>query len=304
MAVPCLRKIAPTSEIAGVLTSADQPSGRGRAMVCSPVKEAALSLGLPLFQPQRLDADFIATVRGLEPQLLVVAAYGKIFRPAFLELFPLGGINVHPSLLPRHRGPSPISAAILEGDPITGVTIQRIAQKFDTGDILRQTRHPLRGDETTATLTEALAAEGSDLLLSVLNDLAAGNAPALIVQNEAEATYSHTVRKEDGRVRWEEPAELIERKVRAFDPWPRAFTSLGAETLLVLKSHVYPDTLPQESTGTPGLAVKAEKKHGLLVHTGRGILAVERLQLQFKKPLDWQAFLNGHPEIIGTRLGA
>jgi methionyl-tRNA formyltransferase len=304
LAVPCLRRIAPVFEIVGVLTSHDQPAGRGRGTVPSPVKEAAVSLGLRVFQPERLDEPFIRAVQEIQPQMLVVAAYGKIFRPSFLAVFPLGGINVHPSLLPRHRGPSPISAAILAGDQATGVTIQRIAQKFDTGDILKQGRHPLDGTETTASLTDSLATEGADLLLSVLNDIAAGCPPAPVVQDEAEASYCHPVRKEDGQVSWAEPAEEIERKVRAFDPWPRAFTTWRAETLLLLKSHVYPDTLPEESGDTvAGLVAAADRRHGLLVRTGRGVLAVERLQLQFKKPLDWRAFLNGHPDIVGTRLG-
>jgi methionyl-tRNA formyltransferase len=305
LAVPCLERIARAHDVAGVLTVRDQPAGRGRAPVASPVKEKALSLGLRLFQPERLDADFLDEVCVLAPDLLVVAAYGKIFRQVFLDIFPLGGINVHPSLLPRHRGPSPISAALLAGDPETGITIQRIALKFDTGGILAQMRHALVGEETTATLTDTLAGKGAGLLASVLDEIAAGRPPLPIAQREEEATYCHPLRKEDGVVRWEEPADIIERKIRAFDPWPRAATIHSGETLLLLKSHVYPDTLPKESTGkAPGTVLAADNEHGLLVGTGRGVLAVERLQLQFKKPLDWRPFLNGHPEIVGTRLGA
>ena len=127
LAVPCLERISRAHDVAGVLTGRDQPSGRGRAPVPSPVKVKALSLGLRLFQPERLDALFLDEVRALKPDLLVVAAYGKIFRQVFLDIFPMGGVNVHPSLLPRHRGPSPISAAILAGDPEPGITIQRFA---------------------------------------------------------------------------------------------------------------------------------------------------------------------------------
>jgi methionyl-tRNA formyltransferase len=305
LAVPCLERATRAHEVAGVLTSPDNPAGRGRAPVPSPVKEKALALGLRLFQPERMDAIFLDEVRALEPDFLVVAAYGKIFRLVFLDIFPMGCVNVHPSLLPRHRGPSPISAALLAGDPETGITIQRIALKFDTGDILAQSRHPLAGDETTATLTDTLAGKGAVLLAFVLDEIAAGRAPVPIAQREEEATYCHPLKKEDGVVIWEEPADVIERKVRAFDPWPRAATLHSGETLLLLKSHVYPDTLPKESVGiTPGTVLLADKKHGLLIQTGRGILAVERLQLQFRKPLDWRPFLNGHPEMVGTRLGA
>ena len=305
LAVPCLERITRTNVVAGVLTACDQPAGRGRAPIPSPVKEKALSLGLRLFQPERLDAVFLDEVRVLAPDILVVAAYGKIFRQVFLDIFPLGGVNVHPSLLPRYRGPSPISAALLAGDPETGITIQRIALKFDTGDILAQMRHPLAGEETTATLTDALAGKGAGLLASVLQEVAAGRPPVPMAQREEEATYCHPLQKGDGVVRWEEPADIIERKIRAFDPWPRAATIYSGETLLLLKSHVYPDTLPTESTGeAPGTVLAADKKHGLLVRTGRGVLAVERLQLQYKKPLDWLPFLNGHPEIVGMLLGA
>ncbi len=304
LAVPSLMKAAHAHEVAAALTSPDQPSGRGRTPVPSPVAEAARGLGLKVLQPERLDAGFLDEARALAPDLLVVAAYGKIFRKAFLELFALGGINLHPSLLPRYRGPSPISAAILAGDRETGITIQRVAQRFDTGDILAQERVALRGDETTASLSESLAERGAHLLGEVLDQLAAGRPPQGIPQNEAAASYCHTLRKEDGAVRWEEPAEILARKVRAFDPWPRASTTLSGETLLVLKSHVYPGTLAGDpSRGAPGEVLAADRDHGLLVRTGLGILAVERLQLQFKKPLDWRAFLNGHPTVVGSRLG-
>jgi methionyl-tRNA formyltransferase len=319
LAVPSLLAAAHAHEVVAVLTSADQPAGRGRAPTCSPVKEAASKAGLRVLQPEKLDAAFLEEVRALAPDILVVAAYGKIFRKSLLDLFPLGGINVHPSLLPRHRGPSPISAAILEGDAETGVTIQHIALKFDTGDILAQERFPLKGDETTAVLSEALAEAGARLLAAVLGELAAGRQPVRRVQDEAAATYCRTISKEDGAVRWEESAAVIERQVRAFDPWPRASTRCAGETLLLLKSHVYPATLaavpsrderrqgeasePGEP-GEPGAVLASDREHGLLVRTGLGILAVERLQLQFRKPLDWKSFVNGRPDIIGTRLGA
>jgi methionyl-tRNA formyltransferase len=307
LAVPSLMKAAHAHEVVGVLTSPDQPAGRGRALVCSPVKEAASKLGLSILQPEKLDEPFLDVVKALAPDILVVAAYGKIFRQSFLSLFARGGINVHPSLLPRFRGPSPITAAILEGDGETGVTIQKVARKFDTGDILAQEHFPLNGDETTATLSDALALLGAELLSGVLADFASGREPAARVQDEQAATYCRTIQKEDGLIRWDEPALLIERKMRAFDPWPRASTRLSGETLLLLKSHLYPDTLAAQylhGGQVPGDVLAAEKDHGLLVQTGRGVLAVERLQLQFKKPLDWRSFLNGHPGMVGTRLGA
>jgi methionyl-tRNA formyltransferase len=305
LAVPSLEKLAHAHTLVGVLTSPDQPAGRGRACTPSPVKEAALALGLRVLQPARLDAAFLQEARDLAADTLAVAAYGKIFKPAFLGLFPQGGINLHPSLLPRFRGPSPISAAILAGDSETGVTVQKIALKFDTGDILAQRRHILRGDETTATLSETLAGVGAELLSQVLADIDAGKPPAPVSQREEEATYCHPLRKEDGAVDWREPAAVLERKVRAYDPWPRAATTFRGQTCLLLKSHLYPGTLPAgDAEAAPGTVLAADPAHGLLLATGAGILAVERLQLQFKKPTDWRSFLNGHPEIVGTRLGA
>ena len=174
LAVPALVRTSGIREVVGVLTCCDKPVGRGGCVEASPVKQKALGLGLRVLQPVRLDAAAIEEIRGLRPDLLVVAAFGRIFKPEFLDIFPLGGINVHPSLLPRHRGPSPIPAAILAGDAETGVTIQKIAQRFDTGDILAQQAVSLRGDETTGTLTQSLAELGADLLAGVLAALDPG----------------------------------------------------------------------------------------------------------------------------------
>ncbi len=307
LAVPSLVKTAQAHEVVAVLTSPDQPAGRGRAKSCSPVKEAAGKLDLRILQPEKLDDPFLDQVKALAPDLLVVAAYGKIFRQSLIALFPMGGINMHPSLLPKYRGPSPITAAILSGDRETGVSIQKVARKFDTGDILAQERFQLKGDETTAALSVALAVLGAELLAGVLGDLAAGREPAARAQDESGASYCRTIQKQDGTVQWEKPAAEIERAVRAYDPWPRASTLLGGETLLLLKSHVNPDTLAADylrGERVPGDVLASDRDHGLLVRCGRDILAVERLQAQFKKPLDWRSFLNGHPAIVGTRLGA
>jgi methionyl-tRNA formyltransferase len=306
LAVPSLRAASRGCEIVGVLCAPDQPVGRGREPASPPVALAARELGLPLFQPSKLDAAFIETARSLRADLLAAVAYGKIFREPFLSLFPSGALNLHPSLLPRWRGPSPIPAVLLAGDSETGVTIQRMALKFDTGDILAQSRHPLTGAETAATLSDELAAEGAALLESVLAGFAAGSPPAGRAQDEAAATYCGTLAKADGRLDWTETAEVIERKVRAYDPWPRASTLLGGETLLLLQSRVAPSSLAASGMqgGVPGEIVAADRERGLLVRTGEGLLSVERLQLQFKKSQDWRSFVNGRPGLVGTRLGA
>ena len=301
LALPSLERTVREHQVVGVLTCCDRPAGRGGGLLPSPVKVRALALGLPLLQPARLDAAAIEEARRLNPEMLVVAAFGRIFRKEFLDIFPAGGINVHPSLLPRYRGPSPVSAAILSGDSETGVTVQKLALRFDTGDILAQRAVALDGSETTGTLTASLAVTGAELLAEVLASAAAGQALVGTPQDEERASDCRIVRKEDGRIDWAEPARLIARKVRAYDPWPRADTTWNGASLLLLKTAVYPGTFTD--AGEPGTVLAGDRRHGLLVRTGDGVLAVERLQLQFKKPLDWRSFLNGHPDLVGARLG-
>jgi methionyl-tRNA formyltransferase len=302
MAVPSLEKLARDLEVCAVLTAPDAPSGRGRSPCPSAVKQAAAALGIPVLTPAQLDQEAIASVGALAPDLLVVVAYGKIFRKKFLDLFPFGGINVHPSLLPLYRGPSPIVEAILAGDRETGVTVQRLAMRFDTGDILAQARVPLAGSETTGSLTGSLSTLGAGLVARVAAEIAAGRPPKAVPQDESRASYCRLVRKEDGVITWTEPASLIERKVRAYDPWPRAATTLQGASLLLLKTSVHPDRL--DPARAPGDIVAADGENGILVQTGQGILKVERLQLQFKKPMDWRSFLNGRPDLVGMHLGS
>jgi len=304
LAVPSLEKLAHGPGVLAVLTAPDAPAGRGRSPCPSAVKLAALTLGIPVLTPSSLDETAVADVKALAPDLLVVVAYGKIFRKNFLDLFPSGGINLHPSLLPLYRGPSPISAAILAGDRDTGVTIQKLARRFDTGDILAQLRVPLDGSETTGFLTDSLALKGAELLGSVVGDIAAGRSLTATPQEESRASYCRLVAKDDGLVDWAEPAALIERKVRAYDPWPRARTTLRGDSLLLLKTSVHPDTLvPAARAPAYGEVLAADEENGILVQTGQGVLRIERLQLQFKKPLGWRSFLHGHPDLQDIRLG-
>ncbi len=304
MAVPSLENLARELRVVAALTAPDQPVGRGRTPCPSAVKEAALGLRVPVLTPASLDAAAIEAVKELAPDLLVVVAYGKIFKKKFLDLFPRGGINLHPSLLPLYRGPSPITAAILAGDGETGVTVQKLAMRFDTGDTLAQVRVPLHGNETTGSLTDALSRIGADLLLKVTGDIADGHPPAAGPQDESRASYCRLVSKQDGLLDWNAPASLIERKVRAYDPWPRARTTLNGSSLLLLKTVVHPGTLVRAAGApVPGEVLAADEENGILVQTGQGVLRIERLQLHFKKPLDWQSFLHGHPDLPGVRLG-
>jgi len=232
--------------------------------------------------------------------MLVVVAFGRIFRQAFLDLFTRGGVNVHPSLLPRYRGPSPIAAAILAGDRETGVSVQRIALEVDAGDLCAQRRVTLSGDETTGSLTPVLAAIGAELLVEALAGIEAGTAKA--VPQSGEVTRCRLVGKADGVVDWSERAALIERKVRAYDPWPRASTAWEGRPLGILHTRLAAGTVGSEAAAPPG-TVLGPSSEGLLVQAGDAPLAVTRLQPAFGRPMEWRAFLNGHPRIVGSRLG-
>ncbi|GAB4363845.1 MAG: methionyl-tRNA formyltransferase [Spirochaetales bacterium] len=299
MAIPSLVRIAKAHPVVGVLTAPDQVAGRGRRVLPSPVKQEALRLGLPVWTPEKLDGAIRQQVGALSPEILVVVAYGKIFGPKFLSLFPRGGINLHPSLLPRYRGPSPIPAAILRGDAETGITIQKISLRMDAGPILLQEVIPLQGTETTASLTKYCAERGAELLVQVLEEIERGVAKE-VPQEESQATYCRLLRKEDGNIDWSLPVSEIERMVRAFDPWPTAWTVHRGEVLKILGASIFH---PSSREDLPGKVIGVDKKKGILVQTGEGILAVHRLQLQSRKALDFSSFLNGERDFIGVVLG-
>ena len=302
MAVPSLEALSSHFAVAGVLTAPDAPVGRKRTLTPSPVAARATELGLPLLRPQRLDASCRDEVAALAPELLVCVAYGKIFGPRFLALFPRGGINLHPSLLPRHRGPSPIPAAILAGDPETGITIQRLAEQMDAGDVLVQERFSLSGRETTGELTERVAADGARLLVDAVHRIAEGRQKATPQDHDA-ATYCGLITSADGWIDWALDAGAVDRAVRAYSPWPSAHTLLHGVRLSIHESVPVPAESSSPTGVEPGTVVSVDKKIGILVQTGSGLLAIRRLQLQSRNPLDWNSFANGHRDLVGTVLG-
>ncbi|MBN1834659.1 MAG: methionyl-tRNA formyltransferase [Spirochaetales bacterium] len=301
LAVPSLEALTRRHEVRGVLTNPDRPCGRGRTLDATPVKRRALELGLEVLQPGSRGPALHKAVRSLGAELLVVIAFGTILEREFLELFPLGGINLHASLLPKYRGPSPITAVILAGERETGLTVQRLTARMDAGDILAVRRVELTGRETTGSLSERLCRLAPELLLETLDKLAAGTL-APLPQEESAATYCRLVRKEDGRVDWRLPAATIERMIRAYDPWPRAWTTFQGRRLALLSGGVHPEG--QQSAGKPGgLVLGADSRYGILVSTGGGVLYADALQLQGRNPLDWRSFLNGHRDLVGATLG-
>jgi len=296
IAVPCLEALAAAGHQVEVLTNPDAPTGRGAKTAAPPVKARALVLGLPVHQPAKLDASARSLFEG-RFDLLVSFAYGKIFGPVFLGLFPLGGLNVHPSLLPRWRGPSPLTAALLAGDSETGISVQRLALKMDCGDVMVRTVRPLDGSETTGSLTQWAAVVSPALLLNAIQALESGTAGT--VQDETLATYCRLTSKEDGRLDWSRPAAVLDAQIRACDPWPGAFTGWSGQRLTLRQSSLVPgrSALPE-----PGL-VSVDKSKGILIQTGDGLLAVRELQLPARKALDFRSFLNGNPALAGSCLG-
>ncbi len=297
-ALPSLEASLDVSEVVGVLTAPDAPKGRGRRLTPPPVKEAALAGGVPVLQPERLGGDAREAVRRLEPDLLVCAAYGRIFGPKFMALFPQGGINVHPSLLPRFRGPTPIQATILAGDPQAGVTVQYLAPELDSGDILAQEAISLSGAERYPDLEERLAALGGKLLRDVIIDLEARTAVPR-PQNHDQAVYCPMITKEDGRIDWSLPAEHIDRMARAYDPWPGVYTFLRGERHSIKELAVVeaPDRVPAPGPARPGCVVGVDKALGILVQTGQHFVALRRIQPAGRKAIDHLAFVNGNPAV-------
>lgn len=314
IAVPSLRTLAEVHEVE-VLTNPDAPAGRGGHLLTSPVKAAAQELGLIIHQSDRLDSALRAELDKRNFEILVSFAFGRIFGPLFLGLFPRGGLNVHPSLLPRWRGPAPLNAAILARDARTGLTIQTLALEMDRGDILWQNERPLLGDETAGTLTDWAASAAPAALIEVLEGLASRRLSGR-PQDESAATYCALIRKEDGWIDWTKSALEIDARIRAFSPWPGAQTSwegkqvlIGQATPLLLSSGSQPTAQgsgwEHAATGArePGTVIGIDKKRGILIQTGDGILVVRALQLQSKKMMDFQSFINGVRDFPGSVLG-
>lgn len=310
--LPTLRGLVDAGyDIVGVYTRPDRPAGRGRTLTPPPVKVAAEQYGLPIFQPPGLRkpeaAEQLATLR---PEVIVVCAYGVILRQPVLDIPPKGVLNVHPSLLPRHRGASPITAAILAGDEETGVTVMLMDPGMDTGPILEQRRVALSPWDTAGSLGERLSQVAAELLLEVLPRWLADEIEPQ-PQDDALATAAPLLQKEDGAIDWSRPAVEIWRQVRAFHPWPGAFTTLSGERLLVREA--WPLSVPaaaEPGTVSPLSPQEMEmlppeiRQEALAVHTGEGLLVVLRLQQAGRRTLSAAEFLRGQRQLFGRRLGA
>ena len=284
-AVPVLRLLTERYEVAGVVTQPDRPAGRGRQLRAPSVKLLAEQIGLPVMQPPKLRApEAMEQLQAWLPDLIVVAAFGQILRPAVLDLPKYGCINVHASLLPRWRGAAPIQAAVLAGDEETGVTIMKMDEGVDTGGILAQRALAIGPDETAGSLAERLSEMGARLLMDTLPAYLAGELQARPQDNEA-ATYAPMLKKEDGLLDTARPADELARRVRAFNPRPGAFLPLGQQALKVHRAHAESEQAPPGSRsvylGQPAIG------------TARGMLVLDEVQPPGKKTMAGRAFLAG-----------
>jgi methionyl-tRNA formyltransferase len=304
-AVPSLQTLLEGEDhVVGVIAQPDQPAGRGMALRAPPVKRLAQVHHLPVFQPTKLRApEVLAQLHAWQPDLIVVAAYGKILPTTILTLPPHGCINVHASLLPKYRGAAPIQWSIACGETETGITIMRISEQMDAGDILLQKAIAIADSDTGGTLHNKLAALGAQALREALTLLKQGQLIARS-QNEAEATYAPLIKKEDGRINWSEDAVTIERRIRAFNPWPSAYTTLDSKLLKIFAAQV----VKQEEAGKPAAqfspgTVVAVTVESLIVAVGADFLALNEVQLEGKKRLLIGEFLKGYRLAPGLVLG-
>lgn len=282
-------------EVVAVVTQPDREKGRGRRVVFSPVKELALRHRLTLLQPQRVKEElFQEALIGLHPDLVVVVAFGQILPKSILNIPKYGAINIHASLLPKYRGAAPIAWAILNGEKVTGITAMAMDEGMDTGDILLQMETTIGNEEMCETLHDRLASLGAQLLNRTLEKMKAGSIHP-IPQDHSKATYAPPLKKEDGHIDWKKGANEINRQVRAFNPWPGAFTKLGDQWLKIYKGEIRERPL----TGKAGAVVWVGSDF-IEVETGKDSFRIKEVQLEGRRRMTIRDFLSGHPIPVGT----
>jgi methionyl-tRNA formyltransferase len=297
-AVPALKSLCRSGHrVLQVVTQPDRPKGRGKAVVFPAVKAAALDLGLPVIQPQSVrTAEFSEAMTALDPDLLVVAAYGHVLPQRILAVPKMGAVNIHASLLPRYRGPAPIQWAIINREKETGVTLMLMDKGLDTGDILSSASLRILSGDTSGSLHDRLALLGADLLIQTLNyfDVHRKNA---MPQIHEQASYAPLLKKEDGHLDWRQPADQMEARIRGLAPWPGAYCFYNGKRIKIYRACQKP-LATQEPAGT----VLKGFSNELTVATGKNALVIQELQGDSGKRLDVQDFLRGHPILPGSVL--
>jgi methionyl-tRNA formyltransferase len=294
-AVPTLRAVMARHQVVAAVCQPDKPAGRGMQVTAPPVKQVAAAAGIPVLQPKSAKTpEFVAELRALAPDVAVVVAYGKILPQAVLDVPRHGCLNVHASLLPRHRGAAPIQWALIRGDDETGVTIMRLDAGMDTGPMLLVRKLPIAPQDTAGTLHDKLGAIGADLMVEALDRLERGTLSET-PQDDALATKAPMLQKETGRLDFTVTARQVRDIVRGTDPWPGAYTTLDGETLKVFGARL------AEGRGAPGEVLGVDRE-GLVVACGEGAVAFAELQLPGRKRLPAKALVAGRPIPPGTRL--
>ena len=296
-AVPSLEALAESGhEVVGVFTQPDRPKGRGNRLTPPPVKVRAESLGIPVYQPEKIRRDGVETLRALSPDLCVTAAFGQILSQEILDIPPLGSINVHASLLPRHRGSAPIAYAILQGDSTAGVTTMMMDAGIDTGDMLLRAETEIGETETCGELTERLSRIGAELLKETLRALEAGSLRR-IRQEEADMTYDPMLRKEMGEIDFTMPADRVKGLINGLNPWPCASVPMEEGRLKLLRAAA------AEGAGVPGQVLSADPKTGLTIACGEGAVRVLEMQAPGGKRMRPEDYLRGHslPAILESK---
>lgn len=302
-AVPSLEALlASEDEVVGVVTQPDRPKGRGQELAAPPVKVLAQRAGKPVIQPTKMkDLAFLDALKAWQPDVIAVAAFGRILPPSILALPPKGCINVHGSLLPKYRGAAPIQWAVINGERETGITTMLMDEGMDTGAMLLRDSIPIDPDDTSGTLAERLAKVGARLLIETLRRLKAGQLQP-IPQDDSQATMAPIIKKEDGLIDWTLSATAIANRVRGFNPWPGAYTFAGTDRWTIWKAVPVAEAGATTRSDPPGTVVRAAKD-GLVVATGNGQLGITLLQPAGSRRMPVGDYLAGHPIAPGLRLG-
>jgi methionyl-tRNA formyltransferase len=285
--------------VAGVLTNPPSTQGRHKTLIPTPVQIVAEKNAIPVFTPEHLDTACREEIAAVSPALLVCFAYGHIFGPKFLALFEYGGINLHPSLLPKYRGCTPVNAAIFNGDAETGITVQHISAGMDEGNILAQEKVPLDGTETAGSLLMYSAEHGAHLICTVIAEAVQNRQLPVGKLQQGEPSYTGMLTKESGRIDWRMSAEKIDAQIRACSPDPGCWTMENNEPLKILAAH---PVISGASTAVPGIVTAFDSDNGILIATGNGILAVTELQRQGKNAVTARDFMNGARDFVGMVL--
>jgi methionyl-tRNA formyltransferase len=302
--LPTLQWLAhsPLVNLVGIVTQPDKPVGRSQVLTPPAPKKMAIALSLPILQPLKIRrTEELSLIENLSPDLIVVMAYGQILPKALLEMPSLACLNLHASILPRHRGAAPIQAAILAGDQLTGVTVMYMAEGLDTGDILLTRSVPVRRRETAGSLHDRLAKLGPEALALALDLILSQQAPR-IPQNESQASYAPKLESESGKINWSQDCWHLDRLVRAMDPWPGAFTLVHAADDTVRKLKVHRALPIHRFAGKPGAVIRVGTR-GIVVACRNGALLLLEVQLEGKRRMAATEFVRGFALPVGTALG-